>query len=88
MRCRPENNNVARQGLSKEAFAICELLDEVPADSPLSGDFRDDGTQVQSQFSQATKNMASRVEGVLDRHSSVIDWYLNQDVKRLIRRDI
>ena len=39
-------------------------------------------------FDEETKNVARRVESVVNRHNAVVDWQSNLEVLREMRRDI
>ena len=41
-----------------------------------------------AQFDEETKEIAKKVETVVARHTGVVDWQSNDEVQRLMRRDI
>ena len=41
-----------------------------------------------TQLDEQTKSVALKVEAVVSRHAVVVDWQSNEEVKRLMRRDI
>ena len=79
-----EEDIAAQMGLSAEAFAIYEIIDEA-------------GTRVISEGERATyhvrmdeaqKEATQQVETAVAQHRAVVDWQSNQEVQRLMRRDI
>ena len=78
----------AEHGLSPVSFAIYELLDErarVEDSSPRVGEER---AGYRTNFDEKTKDVARSVESMITRHSGVVDWQSNDEIKRLMRRDI
>ena len=69
---RNEAEIAAAEGLSPVSFAIYGLLTD----------------KEQSQFDEVTKNVALKVEEVINKHQVVIDWQSNLEVRREMRRDI
>ena len=47
-----------------------------------------EGAPYRTTLDEETKRVARQVESVVVRHSGVVDWQSNEDVKRLMRRDI
>ena len=41
-----------------------------------------------TNFDEETKEIAKKVETVVAGHTGVVDWQSNEDVQRLMRRDI
>ncbi|MXX01703.1 MAG: type I restriction endonuclease subunit R [Acidimicrobiia bacterium] len=69
---RNEAEIAAAEGLSPVSFAIYGLLID----------------KEQSQFDEVAKNVALKVEEVINKHQVVIDWQSNLEVRREMRRDI
>ena len=85
---RSEAEIAAEHGLSPVSFAIYELLDE-PANEPESPtQVREEQAPYRTQLDEQTKSVALRVEAVVAQHTGVVDWQANDEVKRLMRRDI
>jgi type I restriction enzyme R subunit len=72
------------QGLTAVSFAVYGLLAKE----------RDDGAGLirpvpsSGRFDEGLKGVARQVDEVIGRHRSIVDWYLNNDVQREMRRDI
>ena len=85
---RSEAEIAAEHGLSPVSFAIYELLDE-PANEPESPtQVGEEQAPYRTQLDEQTKSVALRVEAVVAQHTGVVDWQSNDEVKRLMRRDI
>lgn len=69
---RNESDIAAAEGLSPVSFAIYGLLAD----------------KEQAQFDDVMKNVALKVEEVIDGHRAVIEWQSNLEVRREMRRDI
>ena len=85
---RSEADIAAEQGLSPVSFAIYELLDGRPEETVSPTQVREEPAPYRTQFDEQTKDVALKVESVIVRHSIVVDWQSNEEVKRLMRRDI
>ena len=85
---RSEAEIAAEHGLSPVSFAIYELLDELPSEPASPTQVREEQPQYRTQFDEETKSVALKVESVVVRHSDIVDWQSNDEVKRLMRRDI
>ena len=83
-----ESDIAAEHGLSLLAFAIYELLDypseETGSDSAVS----EEPSPPFAHFDEETKNVAWRIESIVNRHNTVVDWQLNPEVLKEMRRDI
>ena len=85
---RREADIAAEHGLTPVSFAIYELLDE-PANEPESPTrVREEQAPYRTQLDEQTKSVALKVEAVVAQHTGVVDWQSNDEVKRLMRRDI
>ena len=85
---RSEADIAAEYGLSPVSFAIYELLDEPPKEAETPTPIREGQSQYHTRFDERTKGVAMKVESVVVRYSGVVDWQSNDEVKRLMRRDI
>ena len=84
---RSEAEIAAEHGLSPVSFAIYELLDEDPAKvSP--GSVGEEQAHYRTHFDEETKGVARKVESIIAPHTGVVDWQSNDEIKRLMRRDI
>ena len=82
-----EADIAAEHGLSPVSFAIYELIEGRPEEAPATS-VRKEGAPYRTTLDEETKRVARQVESVVVRHSGVVDWQSNEDVKRLMRRDI
>ena len=82
-----EADIAAEHGLSPVSFAIYELIEGRPEESPATS-VREERAPYRTTLDEETKRVARQVESVVVRHSGVVDWQSNEDVKRLMRRDI
>ena len=82
-----EADIAAEHSLTPVSFAIYELIEgqreEVHATS-----VSEERAPYRTTFDEDTKRVARQVESVVVRHSGVVDWQSNEEVKRLMRRDI
>ena len=85
---RSEADIAAEQGLTPVSFAIYELLDGRAEETIAPTHVREEQSPYRIEFDEQTKDVALRVESVVVRHSVVVDWQSNEEVKRLMRRDI
>ena len=72
----------AEYGLSRESFAIYELLQSRASETT------DNDAGQQRIIEPELKNLANSLEKAVNQHRAVVDWQFNSDVQRLIRRDI
>ena len=87
-RAQSEADVAAGQGLSPVSFAIYELLDVRLEEPAVETATREEQAPYRTHFDEETKNVARRVESVVNRHKSVVDWRSNLEVQREMRRDI
>ena len=85
---RSEADIAAEHGLTPVSFAIYELLDERSEDADSSTEIRESHPPYHTQLDEETKSIALKVESAIVRHSGVVDWQVNEEIKRLMRRDI
>ena len=83
-----ESDIAAEHGLSPLAFAICELLDHRPEEAGSDSAVSEESSPQLARFEEETKHVAQEVASVVNRHSTVVDWQLNPEVLREMRRDI
>lgn len=73
------------QDLTPVAFAVYGLLaDETESERPLT----DPTAPYITVFDERLKTVARQVDEIIERHRSIVDWHLNSDVQREMRRDI
>ena len=75
-------------GLSPVSFAILELLSGGSGETGSAARVRESQSPYRTNLDDEAKSVAIRVESVVARHSSVVDWQSNEDIKRQMRRDI
>ena len=85
---RSEADIAAEHGLTPVSFAIYELLDGRPEETDSPTQVREEPAPYGTQFDEQTKDVALKVESVIVHHSVVVDWQSNEEIKRLMRRDI
>ena len=84
---RREADIAAEHGLSPVSFAIYQLIDGHP--KPTAGSVvREKPAAYVLNFDDETKEIAKKIESAVERHTGVVDWQSNEDVQRLMRRDI
>ena len=79
-----EEDIAAQMGLSAEAFAIYEIIDEAGTRTISEGD----RAAYHVRMDEAQKEATQQVEAAVAQHRAVVDWQSNQEVQRLMRRDI
>ena len=85
---RSEADIAAERGLSPVAFAIYELLDERSQEDVSPSQLREEQAQYRTSIDEDMKSVALKVQAVVDRHYTVVDWQSNLEVLREMRRDI
>jgi type I restriction enzyme R subunit len=78
-------------GLSEVAFAVYQLLENATADEGTDGggrQLRDAPAGYDADLDPRLKSIAGNVEQIMARSQSIVDWQNNDDVLRLMRRDI
>ena len=83
-----EADIAAEHGLSPVSFAIYELLDVRSEEPSTDSAIGEEQTPYRAHFDEETKNVAQRVESVVNHHNAVVDWQSNLEVLREMRRDI
>ena len=84
---RSEADIAAEHGLSPVSFAIYELLDSREPEEPKTA-VGEEPAPYRASFDEKTKEVSRKVEAVVVRHNSVVDWQSNLEVLREMRRDI
>ena len=84
---RSEAEIAAEHGLSPVSFAIYELLDERPTEVSVEV-VREGSAPYRTQFDEQTKVVARKLESLIAPHTGIVDWQSNDEIKRLMRRDI
>ena len=79
-----EEDVAAQMGLSAEAFAIYEIINEAGTQVIPEGERATYRVRMEEEQREATE----KVESALAQHRAVVDWQSNQEVQRLMRRDI
>ena len=69
------------------SFAIYELIERRQQDV-LAASVGEEQAPYRTALDEDTKRVAGQVESVVVHHSGVVDWQSNEEVKRLMRRDI
>ena len=89
-RIRSEADVAAELGLSPISYAIYELLDRRVEDTgdPPTGQVGEEQAAYRTELDEQTKSVATKIEIVIAQRSMVVDWHVNEDVMRLMRRDI
>ena len=85
---RSEADIAAEHGLSPVSFAIYELLDERSQEAVSPSQLREEKAPYRTSIDEGTKGVALKVQAVVDRHYTVVDWQSNLEVLREMRRDI
>ena len=83
-----EADIASRHGLSPVSFAIYGLLEGRSGEPGATYGDGDEKASGRIDLDEETKDVAKQVESVVVRHSGVVDWQSNEEVKRLMRRDV
>ena len=78
----------AELGLSPISFAIYELLGGRTNAVGSPELVREERSSYSIHVEEEAKRVALKVESVIEQYTSVVDWQSNEEVKRLMRRDI
>ena len=87
LQVKSEADIAAEHGLSPVSFAIYELIERRQQDV-LAASVGEEQAPYRTALDEDTKRVAGQVESVVVHHSGVVDWQSNEEVKRLMRRDI
>ena len=87
-RIQSEADIAAEHGLSPVSFAIYELLDERPEEAEATRRVQEGQLPYRTELDEGVKGVALSIESAVDRHSGGVDWQSNEEVMRLMRRDI
>jgi len=90
---RHEGAIAAEHGLTPVSFAVYGLLAEgVDSDGTGSSDgarrIAEPEGFYAATFDEGLKDTARQIDAVLQDHRAIVDWHLNHDVQREMRRDI
>jgi type I restriction enzyme R subunit len=87
-----EAQAAADQGLTELSFALYELLEQTTGGAPAEGDgelrIGEERPAYRTSFDESLKSRAIKIEEIMRRGQSIIDWHANEDVQREMRRDI
>jgi type I restriction enzyme R subunit len=87
-----EAQAAADQGLTELSFALYELLEQTTTGTLAGsgGEFRigEERAAYRTAFDEGLKSRAIKIEEIMRRGQSIIDWHANEDVQREMRRDI
>ncbi len=85
---RREQAIAEQEGLTPVSFAVYGLL--AAGGDGASGEtaIADEGTPYVATFDESLKSLARELDRVMQGHRAVVDWHLNLDVQREMRRDI
>ncbi len=90
LQMRQEGAIASEQGLTPVSFAVYELLADRPASGTASTErgVRDEDAHYRTEFDERLKDVARAVDEIVQEHRAIIDWHVNLDVQREMRRDI
>lgn len=87
-----EAQAAAEQGLTELSFALYELLEQTTSGAPVESDadlqLGEERPTYRTAFDEGLKSRAIKIEEIMRRGQSIIDWHANEDVQREMRRDI
>jgi len=80
----------AQEGLSETSLAVYELVDHaLDAEAgEVAGVLREGSAPYRAAIDPKLKSVALRIEDVMRRGQAFVDWQRNEDVLRMMRRDI
>jgi type I restriction enzyme R subunit len=81
----------AQQGLSETSLAVYELIERAlnPSEEAAAGNtLREEHAPYRGSLDPALKAAAQAIEAVMKRGREIVDWQSNEDVLRMMRRDI
>ncbi|GIV04344.1 MAG: type I restriction enzyme [Fimbriimonadales bacterium] len=79
----------AREGLSETSLAVYELIDRaLNKETVDSGRLHEEPSLYLAGITPELKSVALRIEEVMRRGQAIVDWQRNEDVLRIMRRDI
>ena len=86
---RSEADFAAKHGLSPVSFAIYEMLESLGGEErAVTATIREERESYRTQFDDELKGVALKFEEQIKKHNVIIDWQSNDDVKRVMRRDV
>ena len=80
----------AQEGLSETSLAVYELIDRALNSEAEEGGgvLREEPAPYLAAIETELKSVALRIEDVMRRGQAIVDWQRNEDVLRMMRRDI
>jgi len=79
----------AQAGLSETSLAVYELIDRaLNPEKADAGRFKEDRATYRASIDPELKTVALGIEAVMRRGQEIVDWQRNEDVLRMMRRDI
>ncbi len=86
---RSEADFAAKHGLTPVSFAIYEMLESIErGETTTAGVLQEEQATYRTHFDEGLKSVALDVEKQLSKHLTIVDWQTNDDVQRIMRRDI
>ena len=86
---RSEADVASKHGLTPVAFAIYEMLESVESrEAATAGVLQEEQASYRTHFDEGLKSVALNVETQLNKHLEIVDWQANDEVQRIMRRDI
>jgi type I restriction enzyme, R subunit len=85
---RREQAIAEREGLTPVSFAVYGLLAEERGGPAAPAAVAEDRGSYAAGFDEALKVVARDIDRIIEGHRAVVDWHLNLDVQREMRRDI
>ena len=89
LQVRSEADFAAKHGLSPISFAIYEMIESVESGEAATADvLQEKQAAYRTHFNEGLKSVALNVEEQLSKHLDIVDWQANDEVQRIMRRDI
>ena len=86
---RSEADFASKHGLTPVSFAIYEMLESIESEeAATAGVLQEEQASYRTHFDEGLKSVALDVEKQLSKHLTIVDWQTNDDVQRIMRRDI
>ena len=83
-----EDDYATEHGLSPGSFAVYKLIRQRAAGPGPDRNRWNDGDTTMPAFEESARVVALAVEKIIDRHQALVDWQVNPEVQRLMRRDV
>ena len=78
----------ASHGLSPGSLSICLLLDGIRERPGVERFAAENQLAYLVELDEGTKKAAREIEDMISQHTDVVEWQSNEDVLRVMRRDI